>query len=467
MAKPFKCALCWVRRDLRLHDHAALAAATAQAERVAVVFVFDTNILDPLEDRDDRRLTFIMESLREMDRKLRERGSLLLTRIGRPEEEIPKLARETGAEAVFIARDYEPYARERDGAIAKTTRLETVKDSVIREAGEVLTLDGRPFRAFAPYLKSWRKGLDPARDAAELKPDLDALWPADELTPHARPYGYDEIGFKQNTLWTPPGEDAGRARMLAFAKALDRYAETRNDPDGTSALSVHFRFGTISLREAVRLALEHGGERWLGEIVWREFFADVLFHFPEVAQETFKPQFRNVAYPGTEETFRAWTEGRTGYPLVDAAMRHLHQTGFMPNRMRIVVASFLCKDLLHDYRRGEAHFARTLLDFDQSTNNGNWQWSASTGTDAQPYFRIFNPVAQSERYDPDGAYIRRFVPELAALKAPAIHAPWTAKPAELAAAGVVLGETYPWPIVDHATQREKAKELLRTAAQAA
>ena len=467
MPKAYRRAVCWVRRDLRLLDHAALAAATAKAERVAVVFVFDRNILDVLEDRDDRRVTFIHRSLSEMDRKLRERGSRLLVRIGRPEEEIPRIAAELGAEAVFCARDYEPYARERDGAIAAAVRLETVKDTVIREAGEVLTLDGRPYRAYGPYQKAWRKGLDPARDAAEAKADLAALWPAEALLPHERPWGYDDIGFVENDLWTPAGEDAGRTRMLAFAKALDRYAETRNDPDGTSALSVHFRFGTISVREAVRLALEHGGDRWLGEIVWREFFQDVLWSFPEVAKEPFKAQFRDVRYPGTEETFRAWVEGRTGYPLVDAAMRHLKATGFMPNRMRIVVASFLTKDLLHDYRRGEAHFARTLLDFDLATNNGNWQWSASTGTDAQPYFRIFNPVAQSERYDPDGAYVRRFVPELAALKAPAIHAPWTASEAQLSAAGVALGESYPRPIVDHAVQRERAKALLRTAAQGA
>lgn len=463
MPKPLKCALCWVRRDLRLHDHAALAAATEAAERVAVVFVLDTNILDPLEDRDDRRVTFIVESLREMDRKLRERGSLLLVRIGRPEEEIPRLSAQAGAEAVFAARDYEPYARERDGAVAARVRLETVKDSVVREAGEVLTQGGGPFRAFAPYLKAWRGGLDAERDAGERKADPGALWPAGELAAHERPWGYEEIGFAPNDLWTPPGEDAGRARMLAFAERLGRYADTRNDPDGTSALSVHFRFGTISIREAVRLALANGGERWLGEIVWREFFMDVLWHFPEVAREAFKPQFREVAYSGTDESFRAWVEGRTGYPLVDAAMRHLAATGFMPNRMRIVVASFLTKDLLLDYRKGEAHFARRLLDFDLATNNGNWQWSASTGTDAQPYFRIFNPVAQSERYDPDGAYIRRHVPELASLTAPAIHAPWAARPGELAAAGVVLGETYPRPIVDHAVQRERAKALLREA----
>lgn len=462
--KPYRRALCWVRRDLRLYDHAPLAAATAQADEVAVAFVFDRHILDALPDRDDRRLTFIMRSLREMDEGLRERGSLLLTRIGLPEDEIPGLAKEIGADVVFAGRDYDPYAVERDAKIGEKLRLELVKDVVCLEAGELLTGGGMPYRAYAPYRNAWLKRFDRERDAREFRPDLDAL--AKDLEGHERPWDYADVGFEEHDLWLDAGERAGRRQLHAFAKTIPVYNDVRNEPAkrGTSALSVHFRFGTISAREAVREALDNDGDKWLSEMVWREFFQDVLAHFPEVVHEAYKPQFRNVEYPGEKEHLEAWKAGRTGYPIVDAAMRAFNATGFMHNRMRLVASVFLCKDLLLDWREGEAYFARYLLDFELANNNGNWQWSASTGTDAQPYFRIFNPTTQGERYDPDGAYIREWVPELAKLSNAAIHDPSKATKKELEAAGVVLGDTYPHPIVDHAVQRVKAKELLRKAA---
>lgn len=464
--KPYRRALCWVRRDLRLHDHAPLAEATAMAVAVAVVFVFDRNILDALEDRDDRRLTFIHRALEEMDAELRRRGSLLLVRIGRPEEEIPKLAKALKADAVFAGRDYDPYAVGRDAEIGRALTLELSKDVVIFEAGELLTAEGKPYRAYAPYRNAWNKSFDPKRDAPERRPDLKALLPAEELVRHERPWNYRDIGFEETELWLEAGEKAGRERMHAFAKTLPNYGEVRNEParHGTSELSVHFRFGTISVREAARLAVAHGGEKWLSELVWRDFFQDVLAHFPEVTREAFKPQFRNVRYPGRPEHLEAWKAGRTGYPIVDAAMRAFNATGFMHNRMRLVTSTFLCKDLLLDWREGEAYFARYLLDFELANNNGNWQWSASTGTDAQPYFRIFNPTTQGQRYDPEGAYVREWVPELAALPDRWIHEPAKAPRKVLQEAGVVLGETYPFPIVDHAVQRAKAKELLRNAA---
>ena len=464
--KPYRRALCWVRRDLRLFDHAALAEATAKAEGVAVAFVFDRNILDALEDRDDRRITFIHRALEEMDARLRERGSLLLVRIGKPEEEIPRLAKELDADAVFASRDYDPYAVERDAAIGEALTLELSKDIVIFEAGEVLTQDGKPFRSYGPYRNAWTKRFDAKRDATERRPDLDALLPAKDLQGHERPWGYGEIGFEETELWLTAGEKAGRESMHVFAKTLPDYAENRNEPArrGTSELSVHFRFGTVSVREAARLAAANDGEKWLSEMVWRDFFQDVLAHFPEVVHEAYKPQFRNVRYPGTPEHLEAWKAGRTGFPIVDAAMRAFNATGFMHNRLRLIVASFLCKDLLLDYREGEAYFARFLLDFELANNNGNWQWSASTGTDAQPYFRIFNSTTQGERYDPTGAFVREWLPELAALPDRWIHEPANAPKKVLEQAGVVLGETYPKPIVDHAAQRVRAKELLRDAA---
>ena len=466
MSKPFKRALVWVRRDLRLLDHAPLARATTEAEESVVVFVFDRNILDTLEDRDDRRLTFIMRSLREMDRKLREKGSLLLTRIGKPEREIPKLAKEMGAEAVFAGRDYDPYAKGRDEAIGKAIPLTLVKDIVAFEAGEILTQEGKPYRAYGPYRRAWEKAFDPKRDAAEAKADLTKLVPASKLVAHEKAWDYEDVGFVENKLWLDAGEDAGREQLHRFAKTIPVYGDVRNEPAklGTSALSVHFRFGTVSIREAMREAVANDGEKWRSELVWREFFQDVLTHFPEVVHEAYKPQFRNVVYPGKPEHLEAWKRGMTGYPIVDAAMRAFNATGFMHNRMRLVTSVFLCKDLLLDWREGEAYFARYLLDYELANNNGNWQWSASTGTDAQPYFRIFNPITQGERYDPDGTYIREWVPELAKLSNRAIHEPAKASKEELEKAGVSLGETYPKPIVDHAVQRDRAKALLRDAA---
>ena len=466
MPKPFRRALVWVRRDLRLHDHAPLARAAQTADEVAVAFVFDRNILDALEDRDDRRITYIHRAISEMDAKLRARGSALVVRQGRPEGEIPALAEALGADVVFAGRDYDPYATERDAAIGEKVRLELVKDVVAREVGEVLTADGRPFRAYAPYRNAWTKGFDPARDAGERIVDLGGLLPESLLGPHTQPWDYPDLGFVEHDLWLDAGEDAARKQLKAFAETIPVYGEVRNEPakEGTSALSVHFRFGAISVREAMRLALERDGQKWMAELVWREFFQDVLAHFPEVVREPYKPKFRNLEYPGKPEHLEAWKAGRTGYPIVDAGMRAFNATGYMHNRLRLITSSFLCKDLLLDYREGEAYFARYLLDFELASNNGNWQWSASTGTDAQPYFRIFNPTVQGQRYDPDGAFIREWVPELAKLPVRDLHEPSAASPSALATAGVRLGETYPRPIVDHATQRDRAKAFLKAAA---
>jgi len=251
------------------------------------------------------------------------------------------------------------------------------------------------------------------------------------------------------------------ALLQRFARKLPHYKTLRDYPGeaGVSGLSVHLRFGTISIREAVTLALSQqneGAECWLNELIWREFYQQLLWHFPNVAGESFKPEYRQLQFPGETAWFEAWCEGRTGYPIVDAAMRQLNQTGYMHNRLRMIVASFLVKDLLIDWRRGEAYFAAKLMDFDLAANNGGWQWAASTGCDAQPYFRIFNPVTQSEKFDPEGRFIRRYLPELAALDNKAIHAPWQAKQLP---AGFRLGTDYPVPIVDHAVQRERALQL--------
>lgn len=467
MEKRLGRALCWVRRDLRLHDHGALSAATMAAEEVAVAFVFDTNILRDLPDRDDRRVTFIHQSLVELDQRLRERGSGLIVRIGDPTEIIPALASDLGAEAVYTARDYEPYARARDEKVAERLQaagrhLVAIKDTVIFEPEEVVAETG-PYRVYTPFMRRWRSHFVLERDAAEKVVDHRRLMPG--AADYSEPWSLLDIGFAGADLWTEPGETAARKRAHHFMHAIDEYHNDRDFPSrgGTSGLSVHLRFGTVSIRELVRLATAVGGEgvdKWVNELIWREFYQAVLYHFPQVVTEPFQPQYRDIAYPGREEHWERWCQGQTGYPIVDAAMRCFNATGYMHNRLRMVVASFLTKDLLLDYRRGEECFARYLLDFDLASNNGGWQWAASVGADPQPYFRIFNPYLQSAKFDPDGTFIRQWVPELRDLEAPAIHDPSRLGAVELLAAGIQLDETYPRPIVDHHVQKALAVQLL-------
>jgi deoxyribodipyrimidine photo-lyase len=465
-------ALCWIRRDLRLYDHRPLTTACEEAGEAAIVFVFDTTILDKLEDRDDRRVTFIHSSLREIEERLRrEHGAHLIVRYGNPTEEIPRVAAAFGAQAVFAGRDYEPDARRRDASIssqlAKDGReLRLLKDQVIFEEGEILSQAEQPFKVYTPYSKVWRSKLRPESDATDCTPDFNALAPSSALANLSNSWDLKELGFTENGLWLEPGESGGRARLQAFEKAIPSYQSERDFParEATSGLSVHLRFGTVSVRDCVRHALSHqvSGDKWLAELIWREFYQDILAHNPHVVQQPFQEKYRGLSYPGEEEHWMAWCEGNTGYPIVDAAMRCFHATGWMHNRLRMVAASFLTKDLLIDYRRGEAFFARYLLDFDLASNNGGWQWAASTGVDAQPYFRIFNPVLQSKKFDPEGEFIRRWVPELADLRGEAIHWPHEEGAFDLIQAGVELGKTYPRPIVDHRIQRDLAIKLLES-----
>jgi deoxyribodipyrimidine photo-lyase len=373
-------------------------------------------------------------------------------------------------DAVFANGDYEPAAIARDDAVeaalgAQGRRLHRAKDQAIFEKDEVVSRAGKPFVVFTPYRNAWLAKLEPfyleaypvERHAARL-----ARAPFAHAMPTLASLGFEPTGITA----TPLGAGSAGARRLLdeFTGRLDAYAQKRDLPAvrGTSYLGVHNRFGTISVRSLARLAQSRGGagaQAWLSEIAWRDFFFQVLWHHPRVEKEAFRAEFARLAWPNDERLFAAWREGRTGYPLVDAAMAQLNTTGFMHNRLRMVAASFLCKDLLVDWRLGERYFAGALNDYDLAANNGNWQWAASTGCDAQPYFRIFNPVTQSERFDPEGAFIRRHLPALARVPARYVHAPWTL-PADLqAASGCVIGRDYPAPIVDHAAQREKALAL--------
>jgi len=466
--------LVWFRRDLRVDDHAALHHALLSSRRVYGVFVFDTDILSGLPP-DDRRVHFIHASLVELDARLRTMGGYLIVRHGRAADELPALAAELDAESVFANHDYEPQAIRRDRAVLEALRragrsLQTFKDQVIFERDEVLTLAGGPYSVFTPYKNAWLKRLAAEPQALE---SYDTLAHAGALAPPpggAALPALSALGFAAAPAapLPAPGMAGAEALLEAFVERMARYDHERDFPalDATSRLSLHLRFGTLSVRRLVRLLRQRiadgqggpGAPVWLSELIWREFYMMILARHPRVVSESFKPAFDALRWDeglDADALFAAWCEGRTGYPLVDAAMQQLNRSGFMHNRLRMVTASFLTKDLGIDWRRGEAYFARRLDDYELSSNNGGWQWAASTGCDAQPWFRIFNPVTQSRRFDPDGRFIRAWLPQLAALEGAAIHAPWLAREAALAKAGLVLGRDYPRPIVDHEEAREK------------
>ncbi len=467
-------ALCWFRRDLRLDDHAALYHALKAHSQVYCSFVFDAEILDALAKKDDRRVDFIWHSVVELDLEMQKRGGMLIVRHGSARDEIPQLAAQLKVQAVYANHDYEPEAIKRDQAVAATlaeNRIEffSYKDQVIFEKDEVLTQAGRPFTVFTPYKNAWLKKLDPFF----LK-----VYPVEKYAKHfakAKDRSpiptLENMGFRPSNLLRlgiKPGMSGARTTLQDFLPRLAGYKERRDFPGakGVSYLSVHNRFGTISIRELARIAAaenNEGAQTWLAELVWRDFYFNILYHFPHVVERSFKPEFANLKFENDKHKYRAWCEGKTGYPIVDAAMRQINETGFMHNRLRMIVASFLVKDLLIDWRWGEKYFAENLNDFDRAANNGGWQWAASTGCDAQPYFRIFNPITQSEKFDPDGKFILRYLPELKGLSGKVLHAPWLASSVDIAAAGIVLGKQYPKPIVAHAEARVKALALFATA----
>ncbi|MDM0114953.1 deoxyribodipyrimidine photo-lyase [Variovorax sp. J22R133] len=472
--KTYPKGLMWFRRDLRVADNAALFHALRSCRQVFCVFVFDKAILDDLP-RADRRVEFIRESLVDLAEALLAHGGGLIVRHAVAQDEIPQLARALDVQAVFANRDDEPDALARDaqvfGALANAgISFHTHKDRAVFERDEVLTQAGQPFSVFTPYKRAWLAKVD----EFYLKGYPVERY-ADALAPPPAPFRggvpqLADIGFEVTNLGEleiPPGALGAAVLFEDFFERIDRYGDARDYPGvrGPSYLGVHLRFGTVSIREvagiAHRLALQGnpGAAVWMSELIWREFYFQVLAHRPDMAKgKSFKPEYDKIVWhhgKHADGLFNAWCEGQTGYPLVDAAMAQINQTGYMHNRLRMVVASFLCKDLGLDWRRGEKYFALHLNDFELASNNGGWQWASSSGCDAQPYFRIFNPVTQSERFDPEGKFIRRYLPQLAGLSNQAIHAPWTASPVELEAAGVSLGETYPKPIVYHAEARER------------
>lgn len=471
--------LVWFRRDLRAHDHAALYHALKAGKRVYAAFVFDTDILHSLP-RADRRVEFIQSSLVELDAELRaltQDRSSLIVRHGRAVDEIPRLAQALHVQAVMTNHDYEPSAMDRDAAVRGRLSdlgiaLHTAKDHVIFEKDEVLTASGTPFSVFTPYKNAWLKKINDFYLRSYPVPQIahrlaDVPEPFKQGVPTLAELGFETTNLKQLKILT--GTSGAHELFHDFLERIDRYGESRDFPavKGPSYLSVHLRFGTLSIREVARAAWQRvqggskGAQVWLSELIWRDFYMQILHHHPRVVGHAFKPDYDRIKWEHgkhAEKLFQAWCEGQTGYPLVDAAMHQINQTGYMHNRLRMVVASFLVKDLGIDWRWGEAYFATHLNDFDLAANNGGWQWAASTGCDAQPYFRIFNPITQSQKFDATGKFIRRYLPQLAGLSDKAIHAPWLAGGIELAQAGVKLGVNYPEPIIMHDEARAKTLE---------
>ncbi len=479
-------ALVWLRRDLRVHDHHALRMAMQHCKAVFVCFVFDTDILSALLSRGlvaDRRIDFIWQSLLEVDAELRAHGGGLIVRHGRSTDIVPSLARELGVSHVYVNKDYEPAAIERDRTVAEALSkakigFSALKDQVIFEEREVLTGSGGVFSVFTPYKNAWLKKLtanDLDAHAVDLSSGRLAAIPKalDQGIPSLESMSFQKTGIE---TYLPTGMSGASHFFEEFLHRMDQYHSTRDFPSvkGPSYLSMHSRFGTISIRALVReaharmLAGSMGATIWLSELIWRDFYFMILANHPRLApartsnhptsgHESFKVDYDNIRWesgPHAEKLFKAWCEGKTGYPLVDAAMHQLNQSGYMHNRLRMVVASFLVKDLGIDWRWGEQYFADHLNDFDFAANNGGWQWASSSGCDAQPYFRIFNPITQSEKFDPEGKFIRKYVPQLAKLSNKVIHAPWLAGSIELEMAGIRLGQDYPMPIVDHNEARK-------------
>lgn len=416
---------CWLRRDLRLDDNTALYHALKSGKRVLIVFIYDTAILDKLPSRSDRRVQFISEQLKQINSTLANYNSTLLVEHGTPFDAWKRLTSRFNITAVYCNHDYEPYANERDGKIrhllrSRGAQFHTYKDQCIFEKRELLTGTGNPYTVFTPYSRSWKSALTDEhiakRDSLSLLGNLYAL-------PWRDVPSLNEIGFEPT--------DANFPLDVFDTSLISIYDKVRDYPAqrGTTRLSVHLRFGTISIRECVRVAQRYN-ETWLNELIWRDFYMMILANFPHIVEHSFKPQYDEIEWRNNDEEIERWKEGMTGYPIVDAGMRELNQTGFMHNRVRMITASFLVKHLLVDWRIGERYFAEKLLDYDLSANNGGWQWSAGSGCDSAPYFRIFNPTSQTEKFDEKYEYIRQWIPEFGT-------------------------STYPKPIVEHKFARER------------
>lgn len=426
-------AIHWFRRDLRLNDNAALYHALNNHTSVIPIFIFDTEILDLLEDKEDARVQFIHDQLKHLQNQLKKHGSNLWVYHGQPLEVFKSICEEWDVSEVYSNRDYEPYAFERDKRVKELLNNKGIdfmqfKDQVIFEMDEITKDDGDPYTVFTPYSKKWKAAFSEEHVQGYDNEKYFSHFIKDDSDQDTIPT-LESIGFRTSDIPIPPAE--------VKQGIIKNYSDTRNFPsiEGTSRLGIHYRFGTISIREKTRKAIALN-ETYLNELIWREFYMMILYHFPHVVKQSFKPAYDHIKWRNDESEFQAWCKGQTGYPIVDAGMRELNETGYMHNRVRMIVASFLCKHLLIDWRWGEAYFAKKLLDFDLSANNGGWQWAAGSGCDAAPYFRIFNPYLQTDKFDKDRKYIQKWVPEYET-------------------------DQYPEPIVDHKLARQRALDTYK------
>lgn len=429
-----KISIFWFRRDLRLHDNAGLYHALESGNPVLPIFIFDKNILDKLENKKDRRVEFIHNIIFEIQSELVKLGSNLLVKYGSPEEIFPVLLNEYDVSSIYSNHDYEAYAHDRDNsvreyAMSEGVDFQTFKDQVIFEKTEILSGGGTPYTVFTPYSRKWKEKLSDFY----LKSYPNENYSDNYLKTNKTPIpSLAEMGFEKTENHFPSKQ--------IRESIVKNYAEKRNFPaiEGTSRLSVHLRFGTVSIRELARKAKDLS-ETWLNELIWRDFYFSILHNFPHVGQgHPFRREYEKIEWRNNEQEFQRWCEGKTGYPIVDAGMRELNTTGFMHNRVRMITASFMIKHLLIDWRWGEAYFAKKLIDFDLSANNGGWQWAAGSGCDAAPYFRVFNPRLQTEKFDKNLDYIKKWIPEL-------------------------NSSDYPQPIVDHDFARKRVLEVYQKA----
>jgi deoxyribodipyrimidine photo-lyase len=407
-------AIFWFRRDLRLFDHKVLHEALTECDSVSPIFIFDPSILDDLQ-RNDHRVQYIFDSLKALNKSLESKQKSIQIFSGKPTSIFKQLVEENSIQSVYTSADYEPYARKRDGEIAELLKEHGIqlirkKDGVIFEQDEVVKDDGSPYVVFTPYKKKWMNQLNPEEDFKEFN-----------ITPYLEKFNtlstklkivheLSDIGFVPSTIPTPA--------IRLNDSIIDNYEDTRNYPSvpGTSQLGTSLRFGTISIRQLAKKAYQSTNHTFLSELIWREFFQQILWHFPKTVNYSFKPAYDRIEWRNTPEDYERWKEGKTGYALVDAGMRELNATGYMHNRVRMLVASFLCKHLLIDWRLGEAYFAEKLFDFELASNVGNWQWAAGSGVDAAPYFRIFNPITQVKKFDAELRYVKKWVPEFESLE---------------------------------------------------
>ena len=456
----------WIRRDIRLHDNQALAAAIENADNLIPVFIIEPELMSVAAPK---RRAFLLHALSDLDRQLQELGSLLIVREGPAEEALPTLANEFDDTVIFAHEDFSPYAKHRDNRVNDSLNLKRFPGVVLRQPTAVLKDDGDPYVVFTPYKNKWYE--HPLPTPADCLPAPDSLPPLhDDLKSMDLPSAEPLEDF-------PGTAKEAQTRLTAFTKeGIYHYQSQRDrlDLDGTSKLSPYLRFGLISAREAFAQAqiasLQADGDKerseirtWMDELVWREFYTTILYHFPRVMDGPFREKYKSIRWREAPEDLEAWQQGQTGYPVVDACMRQLLETGWMHNRGRMIVASFLTKDLLIHWQAGEAWFMDQLVDGDPAANNGGWQWSAGTGTDAAPYFRIFNPVTQGHKHDPDGAYIAKWVPELRKLPVKFRHEPWKISESEARKYKFNLGKDYPERIVDHKSARERTLDAYKSA----